>query len=477
MKQAKRFFVMSLFVVLIGTLAFGSTVAAAEAEQRAEFVNPIMLVNTSFLNIRTGPSAQYTVLVTVVGGTELPVLGVARDLVWYQVSTTVGVGWVNSEFTIPRGNFSDVLFAEAPVPVGLAAPDMVDGQGQGSMGESPRGVTFGGVRDWGVSVKTTHPARSAPTGIANAVGTAVEGDVIYTILEAQANDGMLWYRVNIPGIGSAWLEGEKSQLRPFGCEFSVARLENTVRPGVGPDGTGTLNGELELRAGTEAYLVDSAEDEYKIELIDGNTGWIVFSNASVRRPGSLESEYCSNFVPGTGSMEDGTGSGSMQVDPPNTPRLLLPTVIINTGFLNIRSGPGAQFLPVTTLPGGAELTVIGFAPDGVWYLVEGEFGQGWLNSEFVLFRGNGANVPIVEDFGDVQLARPVAQITNALTLYVAPDTTLGVVGALSGPLELDIVARTDDFDWVQLETDLGFGWVLADQVVLTGDLTLIPVVR
>ena len=39
--------------------------------------------------------------------------------------------------------------------------------------------------------------------------------------------------------------------------------------------------------------------------------------------------------------------------------------------------------------------MLGVADDGVWYLVEGTFGQGWLNNEFVIFRGDYSAVPVL----------------------------------------------------------------------------------
>src|SRR5689334_20997769 len=101
----KSLLLILLLSVVLGVAAPGGMILAAGAEQQVQFVTPLMIVNSSFLNIRTGPGVQYNVLITVVGGTDLPVLGRANDGVWFQVSTVVGVGWVNSEFVIPRGDF------------------------------------------------------------------------------------------------------------------------------------------------------------------------------------------------------------------------------------------------------------------------------------------------------------------------------------------------------------------------------------
>jgi uncharacterized protein YraI len=132
---------------------------------------------------------------------------------------------------------------------------------------------------------------------------------------------------------------------------------------------------------------------------------------------------------------------------------------------------------VAIVPGGIELPVLGLASDGVWFLVAGSFGQGWVNSDFVLFRGAIQNVPIIP-LSSVSgvLAAPTALVSGAITLYAAPGNNFGVIGTLSGPVEVAVVARTADFSWVQLNTSLGFGWVPASQVSIRGDATLIPII-
>ena len=90
--RSKLFSVILVIVFSLGMLAWGQIAIAAPEQQQAQFVAPRLVVNSSFLNVRTGPGIQYNVLITVVGGTELPVLARVSDNVWFQVSTVVGVG-------------------------------------------------------------------------------------------------------------------------------------------------------------------------------------------------------------------------------------------------------------------------------------------------------------------------------------------------------------------------------------------------
>ena len=113
MRPQNRIVLLTLVVALMLGLVVSMPVIAQTDTGRVTFAQPKLVVNTSFLNVRTGPGVSYPILATVVGGSELPVLGAAGDDVWYQVSTEVGAGWVNITFTLPRGDFTNVAYIDA----------------------------------------------------------------------------------------------------------------------------------------------------------------------------------------------------------------------------------------------------------------------------------------------------------------------------------------------------------------------------
>ncbi len=471
-----------ILVALLLSLVGGSFAQTVEDQQRSEFVPPIMIVNTSFLNIRTGPGAEYPILLTVVGGTELPVLGTAGDGVWYQVSTIEGNGWLNSEFAIARGDFRNVPRVDAP-SLQDEINALVNGGGGGdAVAGSSAGVgdPFTSGRAWGLAVVESHPVRTRPTINASSLGSPTPGlERVYPIFAAAAGGGTFWYQTELPDLGRVWVEAPKIRLRPYACgAFTAVVFNKPVRPTVGPDGSGTLDGSLTIAPEEEAYLLDNAFGQYKIELFDGSTGWIRVEDAIVRDPiiSAASCDTVSQTVAGDTGGDAMAGDMADGMEAPAETMLTSPLrVIINTGFLNIRSGPGSQFSVVETVPGGTTLDVTGFAPDGVWYRVRGAFGTGWVNSEFVIIRGNGEGLPVIRDAVG-ELARPVAMFTNAITLYSTPSTGSAQVAVLSGPLDVDVVARTADAGWVQVDTSAGFGWVLASQVIIAGDVSLAPVV-
>ncbi|MEQ8677967.1 MAG: SH3 domain-containing protein [Aggregatilineales bacterium] len=472
--QIKRLLWGVMLSILFGSFTFGASVFAIEESQQSQFTAPILVANTSFLNVRTGPGIQYTTLVTIVGGTELPVLGVARDRVWYQVSTIVGVGWVNVQFTLPRGDFTNVPFAQEPTSAPMEFDTLM---AQTAQGDATGTVNFSSGLEWGISVVVGHPFRSNPALGAGSSGTiGATPDRIYIVYEAISAEGTTWYRIDDPTFGIGWVESGKVAFRPFACELSAVVFTASAAPGAGPDGSGSLTGEVRVNQGAEAYLLDARNEQFKVSLLDGSTGWVPSSVAAVR--GDVFSNYCASGGSIVANASTTTTNGTTATGTTSTqPRFAGPRAVINTGFLNLRSGPGAQYSVVTTLAGGTEVPLIGVANDGVWYLVQGTFGRAWLNSEFVLFRGDGSRLPIIRDFSGSVFSAPVAVITNAVTLYASPNVGANVIGAVSGPAEASIVARTSNSTWVQISTSIGFGWVQVTSITLQGDTSLIPVVN
>jgi uncharacterized protein YraI len=478
-----------------------------EVEQQSAFALPILVVNTENLNIRTGPGAQYTRLAVARGGTELPVLGVARDRVWYLVSTSVGNGWVNVAFTLPRGNFTNVPLIDtsniqAPLAIDNPATLGLPGQGGGAIpgivvpgqgGAASPGSSVPGGR---VRAKINVPAvnlRTAPVAEASTIQLLFGADDILTdyaiVGQATDIDNVAWIALEVPGVGSGWLEAEKTRPSLNALYKPVLVVQaGAVAVAASPAGGGDLP---VLPPGTEVFLVSLSEDgsQIQVELLDGRLGWIPFESVRPRSgtttdvlarqqglTGQMPQFSSSNVVAGQGGGSTVTTSGVSV--PANQAALAAPVAIVNTPVMNIRSGPGAQFTAVTTVPGGTSLTVLGFARDEVWWLVSGAFGQGWVNREYVLFRGDLNNVLLVRDAAaNAVLARPKAVISTVVPIRLAPRSDSTEIGAAVGPVELEIVARTPDFNWVQLQTPFGFGWVPAELVIIRGDGALIPIVN
>jgi uncharacterized protein YraI len=470
-----------ILLVFLGTL-LSNSVTASEREQVVQFTAPVLVVNASFLNVRTGPAVGYPVLITVVGGTELPVLAVASDFVWYQVSTIAGTGWVNVEFTLPRGDFTNV-------PV-IQLSDIIDP----SIATLPAVVTVtpgavvavaGGSTTTTGGIPCTLTSATLNTNSSNLYLQADYNSVVIGVLFFQSSTADYpvvggsgqFVQLVVPGIGTGFVDSAHVILHPSGAtNMTVVVLTGdafVTSPPFSP------SNPLFVPAGTEAFVVGSVGRTLELQFVDGNRAFVDQSITRVRT--ELASDAQTDCVPGTtvgGTTTTTTNAtpGAVTVIEPDVTDG--PHVVINTGFLNIRSGPGSEYSVVITLPGGTTLRVIGIASDGVWFLVSGGFGQGWVNAEFVLFRGSIDIVPVIDltTFNAGTLAQPVIVVASSVVLYAAPGVNFGTIGTLVGPIEVPIVARTADNTWLQVSTTLGFGWVLSTQVSVRGDLTLVPVV-
>ena len=410
-----------LFAFSFGTAAIA--VAAPSQQAQAQYTLPKLIVNTSFLNVRTGPGVQYTVLLTVVGGTELPVVAQANDGVWYQVSTVVGLGWVNIEYTVARGTFTnipvlsleDVIIAAAQTtPVTLGLSDAGQGGGGGVPTTTSTSPVVGSPMKFTLAngeIVTVSPgerfravinveavnARLQPVDGAPAITTLFRNDTFDYTIVGSTNDknGVNWVALDVPEVGVGWVEGAKLFIRlsrVSGQVISITGNAIAMRdlPGGGSQQLPVLN------EGREGFLRDISKDSQfvLIELGDGVKGWVPF-NATVGRTGTPTDEIDLTLL--QGAVNDlGQGGGGAPV----SFGLATPHVVVNTGFLNVRNGPGAQFGILATFAGGSKLPVIGITEDGVWFLVEGTFGQGWLNSEFTVFRGSITSVPVINTNGN-----------------------------------------------------------------------------
>src|SRR5262249_3850884 len=71
---------------------------------------------------------------------------------------------------------------------------------------------------------------------------------------------------------------------------------------------------------------------------------------------------------------------------------------VNTGRLNVRSGPGVIFTIITSIPGNTQVTLIGRASSGTWVQVSLADGTlGWVNSILLRTFANLSLLPITFD--------------------------------------------------------------------------------
>ena len=365
-----RYRVLLFSLVVVALLTSAQSLAVAQNA-------PHLVVNTYRLNVRSGPGAGHDIIDTVAGGTVLPVISLRVDSDWIEVASPGGQGWVNSVYTVDRGDFSGV-------------PNQYTPDNLGSGTAIPAGAPYVVVNTAYLNVRTGpgigHSVLLTVKGGANLLVTAIDGGGVWYQVETSAGSGWInsTYAVgrgNFAGVSRGPVPGLPTNLGSGATDMApgtphlvvnTSFLNVRTGPGVGHDVLTVVKGGTNLIV----TAIDSGGVWYQVETSAG-VGW-VNSNYAVGR-GNI-----SSLTQSTPSGREGAHlSGA-------TPR-----AVVNTAFLNIRTGPGIGNSILATVPGGTVLKVLGLSRGRGWYMVEGNFGQGWLNNHYTVFRGDFSQVRVV----------------------------------------------------------------------------------
>ncbi len=344
-----------LMVALVAALMALQPVALAQAGSAH------VVVNAYRLNVRSGPGAGHNIITTVPGGTVLPVTMLSVDRDWYEVVSSAGVGWVHRNYAIDRGDWSGVPWAGRPKNLGSG---------------------------------TSIPA-GAPHAIVNTSYLNVRGG---------------------PGAG-----------------YNIV----TVLPG----GTALL-----------VTAIDRNGRWYQVQTSAG-TGWVSASYIVIR----------------------GDFTNIPRTDTPTSPPRVTPRLVVNTAYLNVRSGPGVGHSIITTVRGGTELPALSIAPDGKWYEVNTVSGPGWVNSTYTVGRGDFTDVKRHVDPLTGSVPRVVIG-TGRLNIRTGPGIGHSIITSVPWRTTLAVNGISPDRKWFLVEGDFGAGWLRNSYAVFRGEISQVPVV-
>jgi uncharacterized protein YraI len=232
---------------------------------------PTAYVNTASLNMRKGPSPEYSVIMTLGYGHLLNLLGRDESGSWVEVATNGVKGWVDASFIVPSVPISSlpVTSGSVPPPGGGTSPTQEPG-GDDIPANQPRGMV----------ISQRLNVRTGP-GAGNTVITTVEyGDILPLL--ARNTDGS-WVRVQVDAETRGWVSSLYMQImEPFKLSDLpvTAEVEPTgtvitgslnVRIGPGPqyESIGTLN------YGTIVGVLARNEDGSWVKIsVNGMKGWV-----------------------------------------------------------------------------------------------------------------------------------------------------------------------------------------------------------
>ena len=144
--------------------------------------------------------------------------------------------------------------------------------------------------------------------------------------------------------------------------------------------------------------------------------------------------------------------------------------------VNVRSGPGVHFNPVTRLNGGQSAQILGRSLDGEWLNIglPDTSKPGWVKAEVVRIMNGALTASTPAPSTDARLNVPAGDVVN---LRTGPGTGFAVLGQLYELESAAIVGRSTDGKWWQVQTDRNTAWVFASVVQVAGDTSAVPVKR
>ena len=155
----------------------------------------------------------------------------------------------------------------------------------------------------------------------------------------------------------------------------------------------------------------------------------------------------------------------------------LPTGVVTTGRLNVRTGPGVSYTVVTRVDEGATLSLLARNQTATWVQVRTADGlEGWVNASYIRASVAIAELPLN---GNLPAAAPATGTVTAaqLELRSGPSAQHSLVATLAQGQALTLLGRNSDTSWIKVKAGpLGEGWVPAAILVrLPGDENGTPI--
>ena len=342
-----------LAIVLIAILLLPSLAFAEE-----ELTGSYGIVNTSYLNLRSGDGVKFASLGVINGGSQLEIIGRNLDSSWYLVSDGELSGWVRSAYVILSSMSARGYPIVARADFAALAPNIALVNSAYLNLREGAGVDYEIVQVLSGGISTT------------LIGRNVDWSWVYVELE----DGSV-----------GWLNTSNVILRGATVSMTAERLEdgNLANVNHGIVNTSFLN----MRSG------DGIQYAVQEILPGGTLLYVLGQNAGgnwlYARVRDQEGWVHSNYIVLRGDYIDAYPLTVAAQDAP----MVATMAVVNTPFLNIRSGDHFNTEVLGVLPGGSELNVLASNESGSWFMVETTEGQlGWVSAAFVILRGPNPSV-------------------------------------------------------------------------------------
>ncbi len=328
------------------------------------------------MNIRSGPGTDHEVIGDAVAGEEFAITGKNSEGNWWQIDFQGESGWIYAPYVI-AADTEDVII------VGAAMTETPVPEEESTETSAPSQIPI-------VTVGGDLNVRSGPGEEYDRIGGAIAGEEF--VITGKSEDGEWWQiefddqtgwiyaelgtvsdAENVPITGDSMAESPASE---DGTEAAAPEAESPLVTILGDmnirEGPGTDYARVGGATEGESFPITgkSSDGEWWQIDFDGESGWVYAPFVTASNTENVPSI--------------GDSSGQTPVD-------ALATV---DGDLNVRDGPGTDYVRIGGAFEGEEFAITGKSSDGEWWQIDFEGQSGWIYAPFVTAT-DAENVPIV----------------------------------------------------------------------------------
>lgn len=159
------------------------------------------------------------------------------------------------------------------------------------------------------------------------------------------------------------------------------------------------------------------------------------------------------------------------------PVLAEPTGYVNTGHLNVRSGPYHTYSVLIMTDRGQGFTLLGRNTPGTWVQIKLPSGTvGWVNASYIKTDTVISSLPVTGD-ADTSATSPSAIInTGRLNVRAGGDPYATVLTTVDKGAKVTLLGRNSSGTWAQVKTENGTtGWVRASYLKPSVAINTLPI--
>lgn len=412
-------------------------------------------------NVRGGPGSGFWIVGTLRRFEIVPILGVSPDKAWWLVRGAFGDGWVS---------VNDVTATNTQlVP----------------------------VSDPGIIVVITGAVLNVRGGAGNEaliLGRLSAGQQV--LLIGRSDNGQ-WLNIQW-AFGTGWIAARYTSIGDAAPTVDPEAFAEA--PVTEPDSFAIVNASsLNLRAGPNVNfaVIGILTGGERLPILGRNEDGTWFNVQTVFGEGWVSARYVIT------RNEFGNAPVTTDTVIVDSSTFVGPRVIINTGSLNIRSGPGSEFTILGIASGGDEFPLLARNASFTWVQIRTSVGVGWVNQKYVILSGDtsglaisSATTPVVvidpatgEPVVDPDTGQPVTEVTSELTGPIAfvgtgtlnirsgPNIGFESIGTVQARTRMSIIGQSADRRWWKVDSPFGAGWVNKKYVLVEGNASSVPVVQ